>query len=67
MNMFSTNVYNFEVLPETRNHKGAFVQETSYRLMDITRAGWAYVCHDNVTCHYIDPDNLRETSHDSDR
>lgn len=46
------------VKPETRNHKGFFVQDTSYTLMGIDRSGWALICVDDATCHYVDPDNL---------
>jgi len=51
-------IYNFEVKPETRNHKGFFVQEASYKLMDIDHAGWALICMNSAVCHYVDPDNL---------
>ncbi len=47
-----------EVKPETRNHKGFFIQEASYKLMDIDRAGWALICLNDAVCHYVDPDNL---------
>jgi hypothetical protein len=47
-----------EVKPETRNHKGFFVQEGSYHLMGIDRHGWALICLDEAVCHYVDPDNL---------
>ena len=46
------------VKPETRNHKGFFVQDTSYTFMGIDRSGWALICVDEATCHYVDPDNL---------
>ncbi|NET37877.1 MAG: hypothetical protein F6K19_38715 [Cyanothece sp. SIO1E1] len=49
---------NVEVKPDTRNHKGFFVQETSYKLMGIDDSGWALICIDDATCHYVDPDNL---------
>jgi len=51
-------IYNFEVKPETRNHKGFFVQEAPYQLMSIDRAGWALICMNSAVCHYVDPDNL---------
>ncbi|MBE9183050.1 hypothetical protein IQ268_31435 [Oculatella sp. LEGE 06141] len=60
--MFSNDDYNFEVLPGTRNHKGYFVQEMAYKLIAIDQAGWALVCLDDVTCHYVDPDSLREAT-----
>jgi hypothetical protein len=56
----NTNVYNIEVELGTRNHKGRFVQDTTYKLIGIDQAGWALICHDNTTCHYVDPDCLRE-------
>jgi hypothetical protein len=58
--MLSTDTYNFEVQPGTRNHKGYFVQETAYKLVGIDQAGWALICLDNTTCHYVDPDSLQE-------
>jgi hypothetical protein len=48
-----------KVKPETRNHKGFFVQETAYELVGIEQSGWALICIDEATCHYVDPDNLR--------
>jgi hypothetical protein len=47
------------VKPETRNHKGFFVQHASYKLMGVDQSGWALICVDDTTCHYVDPDNLR--------
>ena len=47
-----------EVKPETRNHKGFFVQDTDYDLVDIEQSGWALICIDEAVCHYVDPDNL---------
>lgn len=47
-----------EVKPDTRNHKGFFVQEASYKFMGIDESGWALICIDDATCHYVDPDNL---------
>ncbi|QZZ18676.1 hypothetical protein J5X98_14435 [Leptothermofonsia sichuanensis E412] len=49
---------NIEIKPETRNHKGFFIQEASYKLMDIDRAGWALICMNDTVCHYVDPDSL---------
>lgn len=46
------------IKPETRNHKGFFIQEGSYKLMDMDRSGWALICVDDAVCHYVDPDNL---------
>lgn len=55
--MMNTNPV--EVKPDTRNHKGFFVQqEASYTLMGIDESGWALICVDDATCHYVDPDNL---------
>jgi len=48
-----------EVKPETRNHKGFFVQEADYQLMGVESSGWALICLDDVVCHYVDPDNLK--------
>ncbi len=47
-----------EVKPETRNHKGSFIVEATYNLVDIDRNGWALICLDEYTCHYVDPDDL---------
>ena len=47
------------VKPETRNHKGFFVQDTDYELVGIEQSGWALICIDEATCHYVDPDNLK--------
>ncbi|MBF2048684.1 MAG: hypothetical protein IGS54_15220 [Elainella sp. C42_A2020_010] len=58
--MINSDVYTLEVLPGTRNHKGYFVQDTAYRLIAIDQAGWALICMDEMSCHYVDPDNLRE-------
>lgn len=48
------------VKPETRNHKGFFVQDAAYQLMGIDESGWALICVDEASCHYVDPDNLEE-------
>ncbi len=53
------------IKPETRNHKGFFIQEASYKLMGIDQSGWALICMDDAVCHYVDPDNL-EVSDDAD-
>lgn len=50
-----------EVKPETRNHRGCFVQEASYKLVNIDRAGWAYICMSDAVCHYVDPDHLQQS------
>lgn len=54
------------VKPETRNHKGFFVQHASYKLMGVDQSGWALICVDDTTCHYVDPDNLRRARMDSE-
>lgn len=46
------------VKPETRNHRGFFVQEVLYKLIEIDRSGWALICMNDAACHYVDPDNL---------
>jgi hypothetical protein len=48
-----------KVKPETRNHKGFFVQDAAYELVGIEQSGWALICIDEATCHYVDPDNLK--------
>ncbi|MEM6519564.1 MAG: hypothetical protein AAF722_09575 [Cyanobacteria bacterium P01_C01_bin.70] len=48
-----------KVKPETRNHKGFFVQDAAYELVDIEQSGWALICVDEASCHYVDPDDLR--------
>jgi hypothetical protein len=47
-----------ELKPETRNHKGFFVQDADYELIGIEQSGWALICVDEAVCHYVDPDNL---------
>lgn len=59
--MINTDAYNLEVKSGTRNHKGYFVQDSAYKLMGIEKSGWALICQDNTTCHYVDPDSLQET------
>ena len=56
---FNNNDVN--VKPETRNHKGFFIEEGDYKLMNIDESGWALICLDDAVCHYVDPDNLKET------
>jgi hypothetical protein len=51
-------ILEIEVKPETRNHKGFFIQEASYKLVDIDRSGWALICINDSVCHYVDPANL---------
>ena len=48
------------IKPDTRNHRGFFIQEAaSYKLMGIDDSGWALICIDDSTCHYVDPDDLQ--------
>lgn len=61
--MSNHDVYNLGVNVGTRNHRGAFVRHTVYRLERIEPSGWALICQDNSTCHYVDPDSLREVLH----
>jgi hypothetical protein len=49
-----------EVKQDTRNHKGFFVDQGQYRFMGVDQSGWALICVDDATCHYVDPDNLEE-------
>lgn len=58
--VYNTDVYNIEVEPDTRNHKGSFVRDTTYKLIGIDQSGWALICQDDATCHYVDPACLRE-------
>jgi hypothetical protein len=52
----------FDVKPGTRNHKGFFVQEAAYQLVDVNYAGWALICMNDAVCYYVDPDNLELTA-----
>lgn len=61
--MLTSHVYNLGVNVGTRNHKGAFVRHTPYKLVGIEPSGWALICQDDSTCHYVDPDSLREIRH----
>ena len=54
--------HNFGVRSDTRNHKGCFVENTIYQLVSIEQSGWAFICKDNATCHYVDPAKLRRIS-----
>lgn len=53
--MFGNNV---EIKSDTRNHKGFFIQQGLYKFMGIDQSGWALICVDDATCHYVDPDSL---------
>ncbi|NJM95988.1 MAG: hypothetical protein HC800_01115 [Phormidesmis sp. RL_2_1] len=46
------------IKPETRNHKGFFVQNADYTFVEIDKSGWALICVDDAVCHYVDPDNI---------
>ncbi|KAM3091348.1 hypothetical protein ACKFKF_33375 [Phormidesmis sp. 146-12] len=61
--MIISGDYNLGVDVGTRNHKGTFVRHTAYKLVRIEPSGWAFICQDNSTCHYVDPDSLREMRH----
>jgi hypothetical protein len=61
--MTTNRGYTFGVSVGTRNHKGAFVQHTVYKLVGVEQSGWALICQDESTCHYVDPDCLREMRH----
>ncbi|MBE9079811.1 hypothetical protein IQ241_21365 [Romeria aff. gracilis LEGE 07310] len=52
------DIRNVGVKPETRNHKGSFVQQADYTFVEIDKSGWALICIDDAVCHYVDPDNL---------
>ncbi len=60
--MLASNSYNLTVLPGTRNHRGCFVQEVAYKLIAIDQTGWALICRDEMSCHYVDPENLQEAA-----
>lgn len=61
--MNNNDSYNFGVNSGTRNHKGAFVRHTAYKLVEVNEAGWAVICQDQATCHYVDPSSLRKIDH----
>jgi hypothetical protein len=60
--MITTNIYYLKVEPETRNHKGNFVEDHIYKLVGIDQSGWALICQDEASCQYVDPDSLQEVS-----
>lgn len=60
--MITTIAHNIEIQQNTRNHKGCFVPDEVYQLVEITPSGWALICPDNAVCHYVDPDQIREAS-----
>lgn len=47
-----------EVKPGTRNHRGCFIKEVPYKLVDLDASGWAFICRNDAICYYVDPDNL---------
>lgn len=61
--MTTNNVSIVGVNAGTRNHKGAFVRHAVYKLIEVDKNGWALICQDQATCHYVDPDSLREVRH----
>lgn len=50
------------IKPETRNHKGFFINEDTYQLVQVDQTGWALICSSDAVCHYVDPDNLQPMS-----
>lgn len=60
MNTQNTSAYNLAAAPGTRDHQGFFVQDGTYTLVRVESSGWAFVCLDNHTCYYVDPENLLE-------
>jgi len=59
--------YNFAIAPGTRDHKGYFVQDGTYDLVRVEDSGWAFICQDNHTCYYVDPESLSEVCDLEDR
>lgn len=53
--------------PETRNHKGFFVQDADYTFVEIDKSGWALICVDDAVCHYVDPDNILAAGMDGNK
>ena len=51
-----------EVEKGTRDHKGTFVPDEVYQLVETTPSGWALICpdNDNSVCHYVDPESIQE-------
>lgn len=60
--MLASNPYTLKVLPGTRNHRGCFVQDVAYKLIAIDQTGWALICLDEMSCHYVDPESLEEVA-----
>lgn len=65
--MMTNQQQHVSVKPDTRNHKGFFVQETDYKFMGLDQSGWALICVDEATCHYVDPDNLEEVDESTEQ
>ncbi|PZO45788.1 MAG: hypothetical protein DCF21_03945 [Leptolyngbya sp.] len=59
MNTLNDGNYRFSVLPGTRDHRGFFVQDTTYELVDVSDGGWARICLDSAACYYVDPENIK--------
>ncbi len=50
--------YDFTVQPDTRDYRGFFVQDSTYRLAGMTKTGWAQICLNETACYYVDPAKL---------
>ncbi len=61
MNPLNDGNYRFSVVPGTRDHRGFFVQDTTYELVDVSDTGWARICLDSAACYYVDPANVRDS------
>ena len=60
--MLKKTVQNVEIQANTRDHRGCFVPNEVYQLVEITSSGWALICPDNAVCHYVDPEHLHEAA-----
>lgn len=67
MTVHDAQTRHLRVQPDTRNHRGCFVQEMTYELIEIGKTGWALICDDHDTCHYVDPECLKETKRSKKR
>ena len=61
------NLKSVALKPETRNHKGFFVQDADYTFVEIDKSGWALICVDDAVCHYVDPDNILAAGVDANK
>lgn len=61
------NLKTVAIKPETRNHKGSFVQDADYTFVELDKSGWALICVDDAVCHYVDPDNLLMDAMDANK